>query len=191
VLLPETGATPLEIMEQFKFGQTSLMIATPNSVRGLDFVNITHVYTMYLPSNDPREYLHLAGRVGRIGQMGSISGTGGRVTSILQPDQADQMDKLAKSLNFEFTDVESVSVEYDPDNLNEKSVNDFRRYLEDSIMLLNVTDDTDIGGRLNTFNNDEDNVSKNNDDDYDDDDDDDDDDDYDDDDNSGAVEGNN
>ena len=60
------------------------MLATSNSVRGLDFPDVTHVYTLYLHVNDPREYVHLAGRVGRIGQIGSATGTGGRVTCILE-----------------------------------------------------------------------------------------------------------
>jgi hypothetical protein len=67
VLLPDTGQTPLEIMEMFQSGRTNVMLATPNSVRGLDFADLTHVYTLYLPTGDPREYVHLAGRVGRIG----------------------------------------------------------------------------------------------------------------------------
>ena len=56
------------------------MLATSNSVRGLDFPNVTQ----YLHVNDPREYFHLAGRVGRIGQIGGATGTGGRVTCILE-----------------------------------------------------------------------------------------------------------
>ena len=51
VLLPSSGVNPLTIMEQFKEGQTSVMLATPNSVRGLDFADLTHVYTLYLPLN--------------------------------------------------------------------------------------------------------------------------------------------
>jgi hypothetical protein len=76
VLLPTIGVSPLTMMEQFKLNQTSVMLATPNSVRGLDFPALTHVYTLYLPMNDPREYVHLAGRVG---QYGSSSGIGGYV----------------------------------------------------------------------------------------------------------------
>merc|ERR1712232_362459 len=91
--------------EQFKAGQTSVMLATSNSVRGLDFADLTHVYSLYLPVNDPREYLHMAGRVGRIGHMGSVAGTGGRVTSILCPADAEQMTELADSLGFPFVSM--------------------------------------------------------------------------------------
>lgn len=149
VLLPNIGNSPLEIMEQFKAGETSVMLATPNSVRGLDFANLTHVFTLYLPADDPREYLHLAGRVGRIGQMGSVAGSGGRVTSILRPDEADQMEELAKELNFEFIDLDYETSGFDLSgdeeaDLEESDVEDLRRYLEDTITLLDTTDDQEV-----------------------------------------------
>lgn len=137
VLLPSTGVSPLAIMEQFKAGETSVMLATPNSVRGLDFVDLTHVYTLYIPANDPREYLHLAGRVGRIGQTGSVSGTGGRVTSILRPAEASQFVDLSKLLNFTFLDAEYAS----DDVKGSDDVERIRRYLEDKITLLNLADE--------------------------------------------------
>lgn len=37
VLLPNTGVSPLTVMEDFKLNKTSVMLATANSVRGLDF----------------------------------------------------------------------------------------------------------------------------------------------------------
>jgi len=149
VLLPNTGNSPLEIMEQFKASETSVMLATPNSVRGLDFADLTHVFTLYLPADDPREYLHLAGRVGRIGQMGSVSGAGGRVTSILRPDEADQMEELAKELNFEFVDLEYATTGFDfsgdeESDLKDSDVEDLRRYLEDTITLLGTADDLEV-----------------------------------------------
>lgn len=139
VLLPNTGVNPLTIMEQFKSGETSVMLATPNSVRGLDFANLTHVYTLYLPTDDPREYLHLAGRVGRIGQMGSVSGSGGRVTSILRPGEAEEMESLAKALDFSFEDLEYLSKQGD-----ESNIDDMRRYLEDTISLVALAEDPEI-----------------------------------------------
>ncbi len=140
VLLPDTGVNPLTIMEQFKTGETSVMLATPNSVRGLDFADLTHVYTLYLPTDDPREYVHLAGRVGRIGQMGSVAGRGGRVTSILRPGEAKEMENLAEALDFSFQDVEYTSSETDKSN----SLDDMRRYLEDTITLVDLVEEPEI-----------------------------------------------
>jgi superfamily II DNA/RNA helicase len=113
VLLPKTGVKPLEMMAQFKNNETTVMLATPNSVRGLDFPAVTHVYTLYLPTEDPREYVHLAGRVGRVGQRGSVRGSGGRVVSILKEEDAEKMETLSKELGFEFTDVEPITVDSD------------------------------------------------------------------------------
>eukprot|EP00550_Attheya_septentrionalis_P006500 CAMPEP_0198286092 /NCGR_PEP_ID=MMETSP1449-20131203/5246_1 /TAXON_ID=420275 /ORGANISM="Attheya septentrionalis, Strain CCMP2084" /LENGTH=773 /DNA_ID=CAMNT_0043983723 /DNA_START=295 /DNA_END=2619 /DNA_ORIENTATION=- len=151
VLLPDTGENPLMIMEQFKNNETSVMLATSNSVRGLDFPELTHVYTLYLPADDPREYLHLAGRVGRIGQRGSITGGGGRVISILRPEEAEQMTDLAQTLNFSFVDTEAPKAELysmdDSDSDAPMDVEDARRNLEDMMTLLNLaenpTDNTD------------------------------------------------
>jgi superfamily II DNA/RNA helicase len=157
VLLPETGFNPLQMMEQFKNNETTVMLATPNSVRGLDFPALSHVYTLYLPMEDPREYIHLAGRVGRVGQMGSVRGGGGRVVSILKREDAAKMDVLAKALNFEFKDVEAPapearvvftptedeeeeeeSLEMRGENGDSVDVEAMRRYLEDTMSLLSL-----------------------------------------------------
>jgi superfamily II DNA/RNA helicase len=146
VLLPKTGVRPLSMMEQFKEGKMSVMLATPNSVRGLDFPALTHVYTLYLPIDDPREYVHLAGRVGRVGQMGSVRGTGGRVVSILKKEEASKMEDLARELQFEFIDVEPASELFDRTedgsiDLEKVDVEKARRLLEDTLTLVSLSDD--------------------------------------------------
>jgi len=140
VLLPDTGVAPIQIMNDFRDGKTSVMIATPNSVRGLDFPELTHVYTLYLPANDPREYVHLAGRVGRIGQQGSVAGKGGRVTTILDPADAQKMESMAEFLGFNLIDVDPVKVEFN----EESNVEDMRRFLEDSFTLLGTAESRDV-----------------------------------------------
>jgi len=139
-LLPNTGQTPLTIMESFKKGDTTVLLATPNSIRGLDFPALTHVYTLFLPANDPREYLHLAGRVGRIGQQGSVRGQGGRVTTILDTEESPQFDELAEFLGFDFVDVEPIKAEV----TEESNVEDMRRYLEDTMTLLGTVDEPEV-----------------------------------------------
>lgn len=144
VLLPKTGVSPLTIMEQFKRNETSVMLATPNSVRGLDFPALTHVYALYLPMDDPREYIHLAGRVGRVGHE-----TEGRVISVLPEREAGKLEELAESLGFEFTDVpvpmESL-VRTDDGEIDEESIDieKLRRSFEDTISLLGLADDVDV-----------------------------------------------
>lgn len=150
VLLPKTGIRPLSMMEQFKNGKMSVMLATPNSVRGLDFPALTTVYTLYLPAlDDPREYVHLAGRVGRVGQMGSVLGGGGRVVSIVKEQDAENMEGLAKELGFEFETL--ISAEADDSikrteagdvDMSENNLEDIRRYLEDTVSLLDLAEES-------------------------------------------------
>jgi superfamily II DNA/RNA helicase len=149
VLLPKTGVNPLRMMEQFKNNETTVMLATPNSVRGLDFPALTHVYTLYLPMDDPREYVHLAGRVGRVGQTGSVAGSGGRVISILKEDEAGKMSELARELGFQFIDVEPTqedlpSLESKSSDFREGDIDKLRRYFEDKLTLLELGEDPEI-----------------------------------------------
>jgi superfamily II DNA/RNA helicase len=152
VLLPKTGVGPLTIMDQFKRNETTVMLATPNSVRGLDFPALTHVYTLYLPIEDPREYVHLAGRVGRIGQVGSVLGDGGHVISILPEKNAQKMQELADSLGFEFIDLDtgfSLLPKGEDGSIDTEKANveDMRRYLEDQMTFLDLAEDYDPSGR--------------------------------------------
>jgi len=150
VLLPKTGVNPLQMMQDFKDDKTSVMIATPNSVRGLDFPDLSHVYTLYLPNDDPREYVHLAGRVGRVGQMGSVKGDGAHVVSILSEEDADKMKDLADELKFDFIDVEPLSEAYSRatdealDDVEIDDVEQARRMLEDTLTLVNLAEDIDV-----------------------------------------------
>lgn len=159
VLLPKTGVNPLQMMEQFKNNETTVMLATPNSVRGLDFPQVTHVYTLYLPTEDPREYVHLAGRVGRVGQTGSVRGTGGQVLSILKSEDASKMESMAAELGFEFTDVAPIDVEVprlktlanddeegdiddeEEEMLDPTDLDKMRRFLEDTVSLVSLEGD--------------------------------------------------
>jgi superfamily II DNA/RNA helicase len=146
VLLPKTGERPLNIMDQFKQNETSVMLATPNSVRGLDFPAVSHVYTLYLPMDDPREYVHLAGRVGRVGQRGCVMGDGGHVVSILKDDEADRLEALAASLGFEFTDIDTSfdlvpRLEDGSVDTESADIEKLRRFLEDTMTLVDLADE--------------------------------------------------
>ena len=159
VLLPQTGVKPLAMLDQFKRNETTVMLATPNSVRGLDVRGLTHVYTLYLPMEDPREYVHLAGRVGRVGQAPPKAGTdgtsmgGGNVISILRQEEASQMDELAEQLGFTFTDIDmkvlenpefSKDFDVDEEGGDSGEIESMRRYLEDTMNLLTLADDPDV-----------------------------------------------
>jgi len=186
VLLPKTGFDPMRIMEEFTDGKTNLMIATPNSVRGLDFPELTHVYTMYLPFDDPREYVHLAGRVGRVGQKGSKSGVGGQVVAILKEDEREKMYELSRNLGFKITEKEpleeesfDIKLDEDNDSDDDMELQDvdedrmqlerMRRYLEDTLTLVDPadtpaiedsSDDWDLESNMDSEGNDDDTDGK-------------------------------
>jgi superfamily II DNA/RNA helicase len=146
VLLPKTGFSPMTIMEQFKRNDTTVMLATPNSVRGLDFPALSHVYTLYLPMDDPREYLHLAGRVGRVGHRAK-----GHVVSVLKQDEGSKMDELAKLLGFNIVDVEAPTAESLLARNSEGEIDEtaidyekLRRAFEDSISFVELAEEPEL-----------------------------------------------
>ena len=130
-------------MEKFKFNETGVLLATSNSVRGLDFSGLTHVYTLYLPI-DIREYLHLAGRVGRIGQYGCSSGKGGKVTSIISEEDANQFEILSNKLSFNYVDVQYTDENLTDTDLSSQNIENVRKYLEDSYLLLDTDEAEDV-----------------------------------------------
>ena len=70
--LHENCLTPSQyqqFLEDFKSGRIEMVVATEETVRGLDFVWLSSVYLMVVPRT-ATEYLHLCGRVGRVGRQG-------------------------------------------------------------------------------------------------------------------------
>lgn len=53
-------------------GKTSIVVASEEEVRGLDFKDLYHVFLFDIPRT-AEEYLHLAGRVGRLGKEGMVT----------------------------------------------------------------------------------------------------------------------
>ena len=52
------------ITDKFRSGKIQHLIATDIAARGLDFSNVTHVFTFRL-SDDVEQYVHRSGRTGR------------------------------------------------------------------------------------------------------------------------------
>ena len=59
-------------LSQFQSGEIQIVVGTEETVRGLDFKDLDHVYLTEVPRNVD-EYLHLAGRVGRQGRAGTAT----------------------------------------------------------------------------------------------------------------------
>ena len=71
--------------------------------------------------------------------MGSVSGSGGRVTSILRPGEAEKMESLAENLGFSFEDVEYIG-----SSVDESNIDDMRRFLEDTLTLVDLAEEPEI-----------------------------------------------
>lgn len=119
------------------------------------------MYTAFLPADDPREYLHLAGRVGRIGQQGSVRGQGGRVTTVLDPEDAAKYEEMASFLGFEFTDIEAPKQEMN----NDADLDESRRNLEDLLTLVEAAPDLESSDDDDLFENDDEHSAEDDDDD--------------------------
>ena len=61
-----------QFLADFHSGRIQLVVGTEETVRGLDFKDLEHVYLLEVPKN-VEEYLHLAGRVGRQGKEGTVT----------------------------------------------------------------------------------------------------------------------
>ena len=59
----------LYIIDGFKQGRFSILVATDVAARGLHIENVTHVINYDLPKN-PKDYIHRIGRTGRAGKNG-------------------------------------------------------------------------------------------------------------------------
>ena len=92
--------------------------------------------------------------------MGSARGGGGRVVSILKEGEAQNMDVLAKELGFEFTDLDSgfdstvvAPISEDGEfDMEKTDLDEMRRYLEDTLTLLETDDPEDeLRGKNNVI----------------------------------------
>ncbi|QAA31831.1 DEAD/DEAH box helicase [Clostridium manihotivorum] len=57
-------------LEGFRNGKYKILVASDIAARGLDVKGVTHIFHLDLPE-DPKEYLHRAGRTGRAGKSGT------------------------------------------------------------------------------------------------------------------------
>ena len=58
-------------LEGFRKGDIKLLVASDIAARGLDIKGVTHIFNLDLPEN-PKGYLHRAGRTGRMGEPGTV-----------------------------------------------------------------------------------------------------------------------
>jgi superfamily II DNA/RNA helicase len=58
-----------DVMDRFRFGEVSILVATDLAARGLDVPGVSHVINYDVPMN-PEIYVHRVGRTGRAGESG-------------------------------------------------------------------------------------------------------------------------
>jgi superfamily II DNA/RNA helicase len=75
-----------QFLADFHSGKFQLVVGTEETVRGLDFKDLEHVYLMEVPKN-VEEYVHLAGRVGRQGKVGTV-------TTVVSKDPAGEEKRI-------------------------------------------------------------------------------------------------
>ena len=64
-----TQSARLAALDEFKSGESPLLIASDVAARGLDIPSVSHVFNFDVPSN-AEDYVHRIGRTGRAGRMG-------------------------------------------------------------------------------------------------------------------------
>ncbi|NLP27822.1 MAG: DEAD/DEAH box helicase [Clostridia bacterium] len=58
-----------KVLQDLRLGKLQLLVASDIAARGLDIKGVSHVFNLELPE-DPKDYLHRAGRTGRAGKRG-------------------------------------------------------------------------------------------------------------------------
>ncbi len=81
------------VLQGFRLGRLSILVATDVVGRGIDVRGVTHVINFDLPE-DPEHYVH---RIGRTGRMGSD----GAAFSLVCPDQAKILDQIERAITRE------------------------------------------------------------------------------------------
>ena len=57
-------------LEQFRKGEVTLLVASDVAARGLDILDVSHIYNFDVPHH-PDDYVHRIGRTGRAGRAGT------------------------------------------------------------------------------------------------------------------------
>ena len=99
-----------KIIESFKEGRESIVVATDVAARGLDVDGITHVVNYDLP-DDTESYVHRIGRTGRMGRKGEA-------WSFVTREDQPQIEKISSTWNMTIPVVDAPplpdGVERDP-----------------------------------------------------------------------------
>src|SRR3954454_13764905 len=93
----------METLDKFKQGEIQILVASDVAARGLDIVDMSHVFNFDVP-HSPEDYVHRIGRTGRAGK------TGHSFTLAL-PDEGGQVDAIQKLIGTTIPLVEIPGME--------------------------------------------------------------------------------
>lgn len=85
-----------QAMNQFRKGETHILVATDVAARGLDVDDITHIIQLDPPAS-PDSYLHRAGRTGRMGKAGIV-------ITLIDPKSEYKLEKYRRDLKIELAE---------------------------------------------------------------------------------------
>lgn len=111
----------LSVMEQFRTGQTKVLIATDVSARGIDIPNVDYVINYDLPE-EVENYVHRVGRTGRGVQKG-------KALSFCSTEEKPLLAEIEKFMDKKITVAEVSKNEYAETKFFSEDVNDDWRAL--------------------------------------------------------------
>ncbi len=93
----------LETLEAFRKNEVRILVASDVAARGLDIVDLSHVFNFDVPYN-PEDYIHRIGRTGRAGKEG-------RAFTIATPEDADAVAAVVRMLGKEIPEFAVAGLE--------------------------------------------------------------------------------
>ena len=93
----------LQTLEAFRNNEVRILVASDVAARGLDIVDLSHVFNFDVPYN-PEDYIHRIGRTGRAGKEG-------RAFTIATPEDAEAVAAVVKMLGKDIPGFEVAGLE--------------------------------------------------------------------------------
>ena len=101
-----TQANRNKVMDSFSRGKEKILVTTDIASRGLDLLNVSHVFNFDIPKHT-EEYIHRIGRTGRAGELGDA-------ISLIGPKDWDNFKKVESFLSqsITFDKVEGINPKF-------------------------------------------------------------------------------
>jgi superfamily II DNA/RNA helicase len=93
----------METLEKFKQGEIQILVASDVAARGLDIVDMSHVFNFDVPFS-PEDYVHRIGRTGRAGKTGHSF-------TLASPDEGSLVEAIEKLIGVAIPRVEVPGME--------------------------------------------------------------------------------